>query len=68
MVVKQRDWFFFLLQNEYGDLFKVSLDYDKDEVKGINVMYFDTVPVAVSMAFLKTGFLFLASESGNQYA
>lgn len=68
VVVKQRDWFFFLLQSEYGDLYKVVLDYDKDEVKKVHVMYFDTVPTAVSMAFLKTGFLFVASESGNQYA
>lgn len=66
VVVKQRDWFFFLLQSEHGDLYKVILDYDKDEVKGINVMYFDTVPVAISLAFLKTGFLFVGSESGNQ--
>lgn len=28
--------------------------------------YFDTVPVATSMCVLKTGFLFVASEFGNQ--
>eukprot|EP01127_Copromyxa_protea_P000185 TRINITY_DN10178_c0_g1_i1.p1 TRINITY_DN10178_c0_g1~~TRINITY_DN10178_c0_g1_i1.p1 ORF type:complete len:1210 (+),score=264.17 TRINITY_DN10178_c0_g1_i1:41-3631(+) len=65
VVVKQRDWFFFLIQTEYGDLFKVALDYDKDEVKAVKVMYFDTVPIALSLAFLKTGFLFVAAESGN---
>ena len=29
--------------------------------------YFDTVPVASAMCVLKTGFLFTASEFGNQY-
>lgn len=79
-LVKQRDWFFFLVQNEQGDLFKVWLDYDGDDVTGVNVKYFDTVdllflflvssfkiPVATTMSVLKTGFLFAASESGNQY-
>ena len=28
--------------------------------------YFDTVPVATAMSVLKTGFLFTASEFGNQ--
>jgi splicing factor 3B subunit 3 len=66
-LVKQRDWFFFLIQNEQGDLFKVWLDYDGDDVTGVNVKYFDTIPVATSMSVLKTGFLFSASESGNHY-
>jgi hypothetical protein len=68
VVVKQRDWFFFLLQTEYGDLYKVVLDYERDEVRAVNIIYFDTVPIAISLAFLKTGFLFVAAESGNQYA
>jgi hypothetical protein len=29
--------------------------------------YFDTTPIASSMCVLKTGFLFVASEFGNQY-
>lgn len=67
-LVKQRDWFFFLVQTESGDLFKVWLDFDGEEVQRVNVKYFDTVPLAVSMVVLKTGFLFVAAESGNQYA
>jgi len=66
--VKQRDWFFYLVQTEYGDLFKVWLDYDRDEVKSVNIKYFDTVPVATAMTVLKTGFLFVGSEAGNQYS
>eukprot|EP01124_Arcella_intermedia_P030027 TRINITY_DN6478_c0_g1_i1.p1 TRINITY_DN6478_c0_g1~~TRINITY_DN6478_c0_g1_i1.p1 ORF type:complete len:1199 (-),score=275.88 TRINITY_DN6478_c0_g1_i1:1875-5471(-) len=66
VLVKQRDWFFFLFQSEYGDLYKVSLDYDEDgNVHDIKIKYFDTVPLAVSLAVLKTGFMFVASEAGN---
>lgn len=66
-LVKQRDWFFVLAQTEYGDLFKITLDYVKDAVNDVKVKYFDTIPVAVDLAFLMTGFLFVAVESGNQY-
>ncbi len=65
-IVKQRDWFFFLAQSEYGDLYKIQLDYDRDSVKNLKVMYFDTVPIANALAVLKNGLLFVASESGNQ--
>jgi splicing factor 3B subunit 3 len=77
--------FFFLIQTEQGDLFKVTLEVDEDIVSGvlnvlnqfsnldsffqvteIKIKYFDTVPVANSMCVLKTGFLFVASEFGNQ--
>ena len=33
----------------------------------LKIKYFDTVPVAASLCVLKTGFLFCASEFGNQY-
>ena len=36
------------------------------QVTEIRLKYFDTVPVASSMCVLKTGFLFGASEFGNQ--
>ena len=36
------------------------------QVTEIRIKYFDTVPVAASMSVLKTGFLFCASEFGNQ--
>ena len=37
------------------------------QVTEIHMKYFDTVPVAAAMCVLKTGFLFTASEFGNQY-
>ncbi|KAK2070300.1 hypothetical protein P8C59_004806 [Phyllachora maydis] len=66
--------FFFLLQSEDGDLFKVTLDMLEDadgnptgEVKRLKVKYFDTIPVASSLCILKSGFLFAASEFGNHH-
>lgn len=64
---KMRGAFFFLLQTEDGDLFKVTLDYDDEQgVSRVRIKYFDTVPVASSLCILKSGFLFVASETGNQ--
>ena len=63
--LKQKDYFFILLQSEHGDLYRVTLDYKEEEVSDINIVYFDTVPVATSLVILKTGFLFVASEFGN---
>jgi splicing factor 3B subunit 3 len=64
---RQKDMFFFLIQSEFGDIYKVMLDYVKDTgvVTNINIKYFDTVPLAVSLCVLKTGFLFVAAEFGN---
>ena len=58
--------FFFLVQTEQGDIFKITMEMDDEVVKELKLKYFDTVPVATSMCVLKTGFLFVASEFGNQ--
>jgi splicing factor 3B subunit 3 len=64
--------FFFLLQTDDGDLFKITIEMVEDdnnqptgEVKRLKIKYFDTVPVATSLCILKSGFLFVASEFGN---
>jgi len=64
--------FFFLLQTEDGDLFKLTLDMVEDEdgkatgeVCRLKIKYFDTIPPAASLCILKSGFLFVASEFGN---
>ncbi|KAF4432382.1 pre-mRNA-splicing factor rse-1 [Fusarium acutatum] len=68
-----REAFFFLLQTEDGDIFKLTFDLqDKEgsltgEVLRIKIKYFDTVPVASSLCILKSGFLFVATESGNHH-
>jgi splicing factor 3B subunit 3 len=59
--------FFFLLQSEDGDLYKVTIEHEDEEVRSLKIKYFDTVPVASSLCILKSGFLFAASEFGNQF-
>ena len=62
---KLKDFFFFLIQSEYGDLYKVTISHDEDLVTEVQCKYFDTIPLANSLCVLKTGFLFAASEFGN---
>ncbi|KAJ5416211.1 hypothetical protein N7465_004906 [Penicillium sp. CMV-2018d] len=69
---KMRGAFFFLLQTEDGDLFKLNLEMVEDkqgkptgEVKRLTIKYFDTIPVSTNLLILKSGFLYAASESGN---
>ncbi|KAK2739201.1 pre-mRNA-splicing factor rse1 [Myotisia sp. PD_48] len=71
---KMRGAFFFLLQTEDGDLFKLTMEMVEDEneqptgeVKRLKLKFFDTVPVASSLCILKSGFLFVASEAGNHH-
>ena len=47
--------------------FQITLETDEDVVTEIKLKYFDTVPPAVALCVLKTGFLFVASEFGNHY-
>jgi splicing factor 3B subunit 3 len=73
IVHKLKSNFFILIQTENGDVFKVTMDYETrgdgviDCVSNIRLKYFETLPVAKSICLLKAGFLFLASEVGNQY-
>jgi len=67
-VHKQKDLFFFILQSEYGDLYKVVFDLDPNDPKivtNVIVTVFDTIPVASSLCITKTGLLFTASEFSN---
>ena len=64
---KMKGDFFILLQSEEGDLYKVTIEHDGEDVLALKIKYFDTVPVAQSLCILKTGFLFVASEFGNEY-
>lgn len=63
---RTKTMFFFLVQTEQGDIFKITMEMDEEVVKELKLKYFDTVPVSTSMCVLKTGFLFVASEFGNQ--
>jgi splicing factor 3B subunit 3 len=64
--------FFFLLQSEDGDLFKVTIDMVEDadgnptpDVRRLKIKYFDTIPLASHLCILKSGFLYAASQFGN---
>lgn len=59
------DTFFFMLQSEYGDLYKLTLDFTEQEVHSMQVQFFDTVAPGTSINILKSGFFFLAGESSN---
>lgn len=66
--------FFFLLQTEDGDLFKVTIGTSEDSdpkssklvAERIMIQYFDTIPVAASICLFKLGFLYCACESGDR--
>ncbi|KAF8331909.1 CPSF A subunit region-domain-containing protein [Cantharellus anzutake] len=64
---KMKGAFFFLLHSEEGDLYKVTIDHEDEEVKALKIKYFDTVPISSSLCILKSGFLFVASEFGNHH-
>ncbi|KAM7192535.1 Pre-mRNA-splicing factor rse1 [Rhypophila sp. PSN 637] len=66
--------FFFLLQSDDGDIFKVTIDMAVNskgdatgEVALLKIKYFETIPLASSLCILKSGFLFAASEFGNHH-
>jgi splicing factor 3B subunit 3 len=60
--------FFFILQNEFGDLFKVQLECKNDSVTDILAYYFDTIPVTNAMCITKNGCLFAANDSGDHFS
>jgi splicing factor 3B subunit 3 len=65
---KQKDMFFFMLQSEYGDLYKVTLqmdDSDKKIVKNLVVSVFDSIAATNSLCITRSGLLFAASEFSN---
>eukprot|EP01129_Flabellula_baltica_P016693 TRINITY_DN9028_c0_g1_i1.p1 TRINITY_DN9028_c0_g1~~TRINITY_DN9028_c0_g1_i1.p1 ORF type:complete len:1082 (+),score=177.39 TRINITY_DN9028_c0_g1_i1:13-3258(+) len=57
--------FFYLVQSEYGDLYKITLLFN-DQVTDISIVYYDTIPVTTSLTYISPGYLFIACESGNQ--
>ncbi|KAF1986318.1 putative nuclear mRNA splicing factor [Aulographum hederae CBS 113979] len=69
---RMRGAFFFLLQTEDGDLFKVTIEMARTsaglltrDVACLTIKYFDTIPVSSSLCILRSGFLFLGAESGD---
>lgn len=66
---KLRNFFFFLIQTDYGDLYKIELTHEEQGerrlVTEVVVRYLDSIPVANAMCVLRSGYLFVAAEFGN---
>ncbi|KAI6853107.1 putative splicing factor 3B subunit 3 [Hortaea werneckii] len=69
---KARHEFFFLLQTEDGDVFKLTLDMAEDaqgrrtsQPVRINLKYYETFPVAKTMLLIRKGYIYTASEHGD---
>lgn len=72
VVHRLRGQFFFLLQTEDGDLFKLTFEMVPDgngeptaDVARIKLKYFDTIPPATSLCILKIGYLMVTMETGH---
>jgi splicing factor 3B subunit 3 len=65
---KMKQTFFSLVQNEDGDIFKITFIFGEDRTRlmGLKIKYFDTVPPATNLCILKSGYLYTATEFGNQ--
>lgn len=67
---KNKDTFFFILQSEYGDLYKCTLESGTNEegkfiVNDIFLSVFDTIQPVNSLCITRKGLLFAASEFSN---
>ncbi|CBX99445.1 similar to pre-mRNA splicing factor 3b [Plenodomus lingam JN3] len=58
--------FFYLLQTEDGDVFKLTVEASNGKVEKIKIKYFDTIPVCTSICILRAGFVYAACESGDR--
>jgi splicing factor 3B subunit 3 len=66
---RQKDMFFFLLQSELGDIFKLEFslsENNRSELLNIQLEYFDSCSPCLSLSISKVGHLFCAAEKGPQ--
>lgn len=61
---KKKNGLFFLAQSEYGDIYKISMQYTGEDVHGVLIQYYDTIPVGTSICMIPS-YLFCASETAN---
>ncbi|KAK4574916.1 pre-mRNA-splicing factor rse1 [Recurvomyces mirabilis] len=68
---RARHEFFFLLQTEDGDLFKLTMELGEDaqgrKTTPVRMVmkYYDTFPVAKTMLLIRKGYIYIAAENGN---
>lgn len=63
--LKQKSRFFTFVQSEYGDIYKITLEYSNNKATELKIKYFDSISPASSICILRRGFLFAASEFGD---
>lgn len=70
--LSKRQGFFFLLQTEDGDVFKLTMELEKDaqgrqtsQPASMLMKYYETFPVAKQMLLLRKGYIYIAAENGN---
>lgn len=71
-LARQRHEFFFLLQTEDGDVFKLTITQEKDaqgretsQPERLNLKYYETFPVAKQMLLIRKGYIYIAAENGE---
>lgn len=64
--------FFFFLQTEDGDVFKLTMEMEKDaqgratsQPERMNLKYYETLPPAKQLLLIRKGYLYVAAENGN---
>ena len=57
--------FFFIVQSELGDLYKITLDWKGDKVTMLRIYYFDSIPAANALCITRNGFLFAANQCSD---
>jgi hypothetical protein len=62
---QKRYKFFALAQSELGDVYKVTVEIQKEVVTGLSLAVLDTLPTANSLNVSKMGMLFVAAEFGD---
>ncbi|OQO05830.1 hypothetical protein B0A48_09925 [Cryoendolithus antarcticus] len=65
---KSKRTFFFLLQTDDGDVFKLSMqveiEQELQQVQSMTLKYYETLPVAREMLLIKKGYIYIVAESG----
>ncbi|KAK3075411.1 pre-mRNA-splicing factor rse1 [Teratosphaeriaceae sp. CCFEE 6253] len=64
---KARHEFFFLLQTEDGDVFKLTMEMTAStppQPERLVLKYYDTFPVAKTMLLIRKGYIYIAAENG----
>ena len=66
VVHQMKKGFFILLQNQFSDIFKITVDYEGWNVKCLKIRYFDTIPICNSICVLKNGYLYADCQFNDQ--